>query len=1066
MKQFYVSSEGRDDWSGMTAQPDSRGNGPLATLNAARDRIRALKQSSEGINEGIEVVLRGGSHTMKQSFILNDNDSGSPGRPIRYRAYPGETPRLLGGGQINAYLTPIRDLDILARIPEAVRERVRQVDLAASGIGNCGTWRTHGFYRRSIAPLELFENGRPMNLARWPKKTPIPNSGYARIQSVADGWVTFETPAPLHWTGEGLQVDGYWKTDWATQASTVKAFDATRTQFRIGEDFKDGMSPTPGKRFFFFNVLEELREPGEYVLDMLRQRVYLLPSVPDSPGELIASALEEPLIQLGNVSHINFEGLYIEAGRGDGIHIADGKDVQIAGCTLRNLGQDGVVLHRGHGHAVVSCDIHHTGMRGVSVGAGDRKTLTPCNHRIHNCHIHHAGRRGKTYVGAISLEHDFVAGEPPSCGVIVTHNRLHNHPHTLLFFWGNDHRIEHNEFYNFTLEGDDCGCLYAGRDFTFQGHRIRNNYFHHGGDSGNAEWGSSGIYLDDGAGGTEISGNLFLWVNRAVQAGGGINTAIERNLFVNCTPAVWFDERCSAARADRGETMVHEYMKGKFAEVDGDGALYQGRYPNLDKVGRALADGTGIKAFGAVIQDNRIFGSKGWLNCAWTEFPYYVTCRNNTVNEPAVACPDPYPPQLITALSPPPIGLVRDAWRQQLEDVWTRIEIDAQPTATGAPGRGRLVISNHGDLPAQGVERIEIRRSRHQAAVTWVEVPFSCAPGEKRECAFDIPIPADYTDETTELYLLSRGEEIRPSWAICPVKCNGRLELETVRRPRVDRSSRQGEVILRLAGASLDEVTVQAEPAAEIVCETEQPAVGAPDTHRLLFMPKPGFCIPRIELSARSKGLAPAQLQLPVEFGIPLLADPLALDQLHENSEGYSRFVVAREFPTTRACTSMADLRLAISDNELLIAGQFFDSAINVTESLWDGSCVEIFAATLDQARLAKVFGNIRIGHLVLVPADREQPARVLRFNEEGSQPVDGAGILSTTLTEGYRLCARIPMESLDLPPGTREFLFEIQVTTGFHPGQPQRRGTCFGSQAAYKDTSRFAMAIIEAEHT
>ena len=81
----------------------------------------------------------------------------------------------------------------------------------------------------------------------------------------------------------------------------------------------------------------------------------------------------------------------------------------------------------------------------------------------------HFGQRVKTYSPAISLS---------GVGNIAAHNEIHDGPHTALRFSGNDHIIEFNEFYNVMQESTDMGVIYAGRDHTYWGNKIRHNYFH------------------------------------------------------------------------------------------------------------------------------------------------------------------------------------------------------------------------------------------------------------------------------------------------------------------------------------------------------------------------------------------------------------------------------------------------------------------------------------------------------------------------------------------------------------------------------------------------------------
>ena len=45
---LYVSPQGNDTWSGQLAEPNSeKTDGPLATLAAARDAVRRLRQKSD-----------------------------------------------------------------------------------------------------------------------------------------------------------------------------------------------------------------------------------------------------------------------------------------------------------------------------------------------------------------------------------------------------------------------------------------------------------------------------------------------------------------------------------------------------------------------------------------------------------------------------------------------------------------------------------------------------------------------------------------------------------------------------------------------------------------------------------------------------------------------------------------------------------------------------------------------------------------------------------------------------------------------------------------------------------
>ena len=76
----------------------------------------------------------------------------------------------------------------------------------------------------------------------------------------------------------------------------------------------------------------------------------------------------------------------------------------VGGCTLRNLGNWGVLVHSGQEHGVVGCDLYELGDGGISITSGDRATLTPGGSYADNNHLHHLGRWDRCYVStAITL---------------------------------------------------------------------------------------------------------------------------------------------------------------------------------------------------------------------------------------------------------------------------------------------------------------------------------------------------------------------------------------------------------------------------------------------------------------------------------------------------------------------------------------------------------------------------------------------------------------------------------------------------------------------------------------
>ncbi len=100
---FYVSLQGNDGWSGRLAEPrGDGGDGPLATLGAARDKIRLLKKPGP-LDKPVRVLLRGGTYRLDAPVCFGPEDSGTTSAPIIYAAWPGEKPIFSGGIPITGW---------------------------------------------------------------------------------------------------------------------------------------------------------------------------------------------------------------------------------------------------------------------------------------------------------------------------------------------------------------------------------------------------------------------------------------------------------------------------------------------------------------------------------------------------------------------------------------------------------------------------------------------------------------------------------------------------------------------------------------------------------------------------------------------------------------------------------------------------------------------------------------------------------------------------------------------------------------------------------------------------
>jgi len=568
--ELYVSPLGDDTSPGTKTEP-------LKTLEAARDAIRERK------DVGGTVWLRDGVHVRLATFQLNEDDSGTSQTPVVYRSVAGESARLVGGKLIpSSAFQAVTDPAILQRFSSSATSNILQVDLKKQGISKLGEMTPRGIGRpEHPAHLEVFFDGQPLTLAQWPsegwvKVTKLPQSkhltgsGGKRRGKDTDRFF-YSGDRPKRWENStDIWVYGYWMYDWADAYLKVKTIDTASRMVTL-EPPQSVFGYRENRRFRFLNVLEELDGPGEYYLDRDSGLLYLWPPGPIGNAEVMVSILDTPMVTMNDVTHVTLRGLTLECARGGGIRVYGGANVNVAGCTIRNLGQDGVLIQGGTDHVVASCDIYNLGEAGVMMSGGDRQTLEPGRHSAINNHIHHFSRWLRTYQQAVRLS---------GVGHRVAHNYVHDAPHAAISFSGNDHIIEFNRIANVAQDSGDVGAIYTGRDWSMRGTVIRHNFIHD--TVSRMGHGTMAVYLDDLASGTEIVGNVFVRAGKCVFIGGGRDVIVENNIFMDSEVAVHVD--------NRGKGWAGKLIKGgkgswgmfvKLKLVPYDRPPYTTRYPEL-----------------------------------------------------------------------------------------------------------------------------------------------------------------------------------------------------------------------------------------------------------------------------------------------------------------------------------------------------------------------------------------------------------------------------------------------------------------------------------------------------
>lgn len=526
---FYVAPAGNDQWSGTLAVPNrARTDGPLATLQGARDAVRAL-QARGPLTAPVRVVVQAGTYFLAAPLTLSPEDSGTAQCPITYAAAPGATVSLRGSQPVTGW-QPYRGAIFQAKLTP---------ELLAAG----PFW-------------QLYYRGQRQTLARCPNVDPQhPRSGgFTYVPAVVEkGSKTLlayspDKLDPSKWSKPTEVRVHIWSwLNWNRSICTLQSVDAAKHVLTLAQPTSYMISL--GNRFFVENALEELDAPGEWYCDRSAGVVYFWPPDGQSPEGQVSVPVLPTLVKLEGtperfVSYVSFRGFDLCETRDSLVQLTRADHCTVAASTLRHCGGTALSMQSGaHHNRVVGCDVAHVGGSAIALQDTVDWTHQRAGHLHHNVidnnHVHDVGEGGDAW-GAICLW--------PGCGGnasydnVISHNLIHDTPRQGITFNGMGNVVEYNHVHHTNQEQSDTGAIGMGsRDIYERGSMIRFNYIHDTGGYNMVRPGvweyphyCWGVYLDDYTSGVRVYGNLIVRTYLGgVMIHGGQDNLVENNLIVD-----------------------------------------------------------------------------------------------------------------------------------------------------------------------------------------------------------------------------------------------------------------------------------------------------------------------------------------------------------------------------------------------------------------------------------------------------------------------------------------------------------------------------------------------------
>ncbi len=499
--KFYVSPDGSDHNPGTIDEP----------FKTPERAVRAVNNlaSKQG---GVTVYFREGVYAILDALVIGNKSGGASEKDlVFYTNYEDEEVTFTGAvtvtGKDLKKANETNDAAFNRKVKDDFKSQIYSVDLSKLGYSSFGT------FTRSARPA-LYVDGTLYTIARWPNagNTNMAqytgadgNHGVVEVGDITQSGTTAGTytgvrgigiefqvanPRPFNWENtDNIWFYGYFYAEWAPYHFRIKSWNEQKMTIKSYDYSAYGAKYQKEKNFYYYNILEELDNPGEFFVDTKSGMLYIYPTIDIKDNTLIQLVTTtNDIVTLDNSKYTVFNGITFDMGY-DCINMKNGANRNIIQrCKVKNPSrytyiQDSTTYENG---VICSILVGECSMQGLPYATANRRA----GNFMQNC-----------YSKRVSINN----GE----GNIVSHNLVtgFNSMGISTSSGGSERIIEYNETVAGPDVGLDAGLYYSNGSPKNTGNIIRYNFFNRSTIVPRST--PFGIYLDDRTEGTYVYGNVL-----------------------------------------------------------------------------------------------------------------------------------------------------------------------------------------------------------------------------------------------------------------------------------------------------------------------------------------------------------------------------------------------------------------------------------------------------------------------------------------------------------------------------------------------------------------------------